>query len=221
MTSDATARSAWAVRRGILWAMDLRRPAPPAADVPRVPARFAEVNREALAPLARAMELGDPSEASRRFETGRRCFAAWLDDEIIAYGWVSQGDEWVGELERRYRLPEGDAYIWQCATVPRRRRHGLYTALLTHATSVLRAEGARRAWIGTDLENEPSLRAFARTGFEPVVQVTYARLLAFGWMHLQAQRGAPSGLVADARRLLTAPHERAWGAWLVGVTAKR
>src|SRR5712691_2498240 len=121
-----TAR-AWAFQRGILWAMDFRRVAP-ALVWPQATARFAEVRRDSLEPLARAMDVRDVSEVRRRFETGRRCFAGWLDNEIVTYGWLSQTDESVGELERVYQMQPGEAYIWNCATLPRHRGQGLYSA---------------------------------------------------------------------------------------------
>jgi ribosomal protein S18 acetylase RimI-like enzyme len=207
---------AWVFQRGILWAIDFGR-TQPAAVVARVPVRFVEAGRESLEALAQAMELPEPTEARRRLETGRRCLAGWLDDRIVTYGWLSLGDEEVGELERTYRIQPGDAYIWHCATLPERRGQGLYGALLSHINATLQAEGVRRAWIGANLENEPSLRAFARAGFRPVMEVAYARLFGLCALWMSAQRGAPGEFVDGARRMLVAAHERTWGALAVGL----
>jgi GNAT superfamily N-acetyltransferase len=97
----------------------------------------------------------------------------WLGDEIVTYGWLSQRDERVGELERVYRVQPGNGYIWHCATLPTYRGQGLYSALLSHITLTLRDEGVQRAWIGANRENRPSLRAFAHVGFQPIVAVVY------------------------------------------------
>ena len=190
----------------------------------RLPARFDEVGPDALAHLARAMDVRapatesrGPSAVARRFDAGRRCFAGRLDDEIVTYGWLSQGHESVGELERDYHLQPGEAYIWDCATLPAHRGSGLYGALLSHIIQTLRAEGIQRAWIGANLENEPSLRAFARAGFQPVVKVAYARLLRLRCLRLLAQPAAPAALVDRARGMLTEPYERAWRTLIVGV----
>jgi len=121
--------------------------------------------------VASAAETRAQSDVARRFETGRRCFVGRLGEEIVTYGWLTIGDESVGELERNYHMQPGEAYIWDCATLPAHRGSGLYGALLSHIVQTLRAEGIRRAWIGANLDNEPSLRAFARAGFQPVVQV--------------------------------------------------
>jgi GNAT superfamily N-acetyltransferase len=230
-----TAR-AWAFQQGILWAMELSgvvpggsgphaRSAPvraaesrvPAKVSPHVAAHFAEAGRESIEPLARAMDLPEPSIVARRLETGRRCFVGRRESEIVTYGWLSQCDESVGELERDYRMRPGEAYIWDCATLPDHRGEGLYGALLSHIKHTLRGEGVQRAWIGANLENEPSLRAFARAGFQPVVQVAYARLLRLRCLWLRAQPAAPAELVECARGMLTAPYERAWRVLIVGI----
>jgi len=165
---------AWLFQRGVLWALDLWRGAPARAEA-RISVRFAESSREDLSPLAQAMGLPESSEARRRLDTGRRCFVGWVDNSIVTYGWLTIGDEDVGELERTYRMRPGEAYIWDCATRPEWRGQGLYGALLGCINATLAREGVRRAWIGTNLENEASLKAFARSGFTPIVEVAYAR----------------------------------------------
>jgi GNAT superfamily N-acetyltransferase len=205
---------AWVFQRGVLWAMDFARVAPVSIS-PQVMARFAEVQRDSTAPLARAMDLRE-SEVVHRLETGRRCFVGWLGDEIVTYGWLSQRDERVGELERVYRVQPGNGYIWHCATLPTYRGQGLYNALLSHITLTLRDEGAQRAWIGANRENRPSLRAFAHVGFQPIVAVVYLRLLNLCCLGFFPAPAAPHELVSAAQQMLTAPHERAWRAVAIG-----
>src|SRR5437867_4312346 len=151
---------AWLFQRGVLWAIDFGREVPARAEA-RIPVRFAEVSGDTPSPLAQAMGLSDTFEVRHRLDTGRRCFAGWLDNSIVTYGWLSVGDEEVGELERTYRMRPGDAYIWDCATLPARRGQGLYSALLSYINLTLVSEGIQRVWIGSNLENIASLRAFA------------------------------------------------------------
>src|SRR5437870_4134978 len=87
---------------GVVWHMataDL--PAAPAASLP---ASFGRVGPEAQAELAQAMGQDDLALVRRRFEAGRRCYAAWTHDHLAAYGWVSFGEEHVGELGMHLRL---------------------------------------------------------------------------------------------------------------------
>jgi GNAT superfamily N-acetyltransferase len=203
-------RRRWAVARGTLWALDLDGVAGRDVGVasegpPRVTATFGEARRESAAPVAAAMGLDGPAPARYRFDAGRRCFAAWVEGGIAAYGWVSWGSEYIGELERPIHLPPGEAYVWDCATLPPFRRRGLYGALLRYVAATLGDEGTRRLWIGASLRNRPSIRGFAVAGFRPVVRVTLVRVVAVGRTWVTGEPGAPPALVAAARRALAVP----------------
>ena len=199
-------RRPWAFERGTLWAMDLNGadPTPAASHT----AAFGEVPWDEADALAAAMGPTDPGAGRRRLTDGRRCFAAWVAGEIAAYGWVSQGEESVGELERAFRLQPDAAYIWDCATLPPFRRHGLYSGLLRHIAGTLRAEGVRRLWIGASRRNRPSIVGFANAGFRPVINLTYVRVLGLRHTRMIDDKAAPAGLVAEARSLLGSADRR-------------
>jgi ribosomal protein S18 acetylase RimI-like enzyme len=100
-------------------------------------------------------------------------------------------------------MQPGEAYIWDCVTLPAFRRRGLYVALLRHIVGVLRAEGLRRLWIGASLDNTPSIRGFRSAGFRPVLRLIYLRVLGLRGNWLVGDAAAPAALVADARRALS------------------
>ncbi len=200
-------RRPWAFERGTLWAMDLDGAGPTPAASPTA-ATFGEVPRDEADALAAAMGPTDPGAAQRRLTDGRRCFAAWVAGAIAAYGWVSQGEESVGELERAFRLQPDAAYIWDCATLPPFRRRGLYSSLLRHIAGTLRAEGVRRLWIGASRRNRPSIVGFANAGFRPVINLTYVRVLGLRHTRMIDDKAAPAGLVAEARSLLGSADRR-------------
>lgn len=207
---------AWAFEHGVMWAMDLadgRTIVPMSAQVVAV---FGEVRSGNAEPLSAAMGLPSAQLVLRRFATGRRCFAAWVEGQIAAYGWVSQATECIGELEREIQIGADEAYIWNCATLPSYRRRRLYTALLSHIIVQLRGQGVRRVWIGSSVHNRPSLRAFAKAGFLPVVRLVYMRLFNLSGSWMPGYPDAPGELVAVARRALTADHEHRWGVVSVG-----
>jgi ribosomal protein S18 acetylase RimI-like enzyme len=161
----------------------------------------------ALAPgaalLAAAMDVPEAAVASR-LARGCRALVLWQGDEVASYCWVSTGREHVGELARDLVLADGDAYVWDCATVPRFRGRGLYTALLRSVLAALAAEGRRRAWIGASTTNEASNRTFAAVGFRPAAAVVALRLAGHGLLvRLRPAPGADRTLVAAARRALT------------------
>jgi GNAT superfamily N-acetyltransferase len=199
----------WAFERGVLWALDLeeRAPAMPASPyasaAPVICAEARPGADEAEAALARAMGLAEAGEIRRRFAAGSRCFVArGSDGHIAGYGWVSRGEERIGELERTLRMRPDEAYIWDCATLAPYRRRGVYTALLLAMADALGGAGVRRLWIGAARGNRPSLGGFARAGFQPVASVTFLRALGLRRFWVRAAPNAPAALVVEARRAL-------------------
>ena len=186
---------------GVVWYMNLlEQPVRPAATLA---ARFGQVGLEAVADLARAMGGDDPGLVQRRLDAGRRCYAAWTQGSLAAYGWVSFTEEEVGELGLRLRLLPGEAYIWDCATLPDYRRRGLYSALLSHIILTLRSEGLRGLWIGADATNAPSLAGIAQAGFTTVADLVAApaqpgERRRRAW--LEARPGVSQERLAEARR---------------------
>ena len=196
-------------RHGIFWVFHLDWPTPPGL-APRLPASFVRLGPEAAEPLARAMRLDDPAEVLRRFEAGRRCYAAQVEGALAAYGWVSFIEEMIGEMRLRVRMVPGEAYIWDCATAPAHRQQRLYTALLAHILNELRAEGLCRAWIGTDRENVASQKGIATCGFRPVADVVVERVLGMPLVRARGWPGVPEHIVEAARGVLLGDRDRAW-----------
>jgi ribosomal protein S18 acetylase RimI-like enzyme len=196
-------RPYWAFERGTLWAMDLTDDPPPLSAPAPAGVTLGEAQPEDVGELAAAMGAPDPQGVVQRFVSGRRCFVARIEGTIAAYGWVSEGAESIGELERTMRMQPGEAYIWDCVTLPAFRRRGLYAALLRHIVGALRGEGLRRLWIGASLDNMPSIRGFRSAGFRSVIKLVYLRVLRLRGNWLVGDATAPPALVADARHALS------------------
>jgi len=195
-------------RAGTIWAFD------PGGSTPDIslPASttFFRVEIPDADELAGALGNDALSEILTRFETGRRCYAARVDGKLAAYGWVSFGDEFVGELDLRIRLLPGEAYIWDCATLPAFRRNHLYSALLVYVAGELVTESIFRAWIGADLDNIPSQRGIARAGFTYVADLFIARVVTLRQVWLQGRPDVPDSLVAEARRVFLNNRDGSW-----------
>lgn len=197
-------------RAGVIWALNLDEPVP--VINPLIPATFRRVGPESMPALAEAVGGDASGEILKRFETGRRCYAAWVADNLAAYGWVSFNEEHIGELNLRLTLLPGEAYIWDCATLPSYRQHYLYSALLVHILEELRTEGLCRVWIGADLENVASQRGIACAGFRPVADLLIARVLTLRSVWVQGRLDVPEHLVAEARRAFLNNRDRVWQA---------
>jgi GNAT superfamily N-acetyltransferase len=155
---------------GILWMLRLDKPLP-GSPQPRIPVTFSCAGLGEAAELASAMGLDNPDTVLQRFHRGSRCYIVRADARIVAYGWVSFGEEEIGELALHIRLNQGEAYIWDCGTLPAYRGKRLYPALLGYMLCELKNAGFRRVWIGTDADNLPSQVGVALVGCQPVLDV--------------------------------------------------
>ncbi len=206
----------WAEEQGTLWALKTVDGLPPAQPA-QVETAFREVGQADFSRLAAAMNLPSPEPSAQRLQGNRRCFALWAAGEIVTYGWVTLGREVVGELERTFHLPDDEAYVWDCATIPAWRGRGCYSHLLSRIIYRLGEEAVPCIWIGASRQNRPSIRGFANAGFEPVLDLIYRRLLRLTWMRLEPAPAAAPGLTAAAFRILQDEHERRLGSLIIGV----
>jgi len=195
-------------RAGTIWVLDLDHEMPGVA--PRIQTEFRQLTLELAPALAAASDSLTVSEIARRLETGRQCYLALVDGKIAAYGWVSLVEEDIGELNLRIKLLAGEAYIWDCVTLPAFREKLLYSALLIYILGELREQNICRAWIGADLENLASQKGMARAGFHHVADLVIARVLAMRQVWVTGMPGVSERIVAEARRAFLNDREQVW-----------
>jgi hypothetical protein len=203
---------------GTLWLLD---PSEPSliAPVPRVEVHFQCVGSESALLIAQAMGLGRPEGVFKRFDEGKRCYIGNVDGVLATYGWVTFDKELIGELSMHIRLLPGEAYIWDCATLPEYRGLRLYPSLLWYIVEELRSQGLRRLWIGADADNLPSQVGMRLCGFQPVADLVLDYALAFHAFWIRGHAGAPEQHVEDARRALLGGRHKAWLAALSSVSS--
>lgn len=189
---------------GIFWLLKLDEISSPDdfTLTPGVTATFQRVGREAIQPLARAMGLTEHAQIARRFDLGKWCFAGMVGGEIVTYGWVTFDEEHVGELGLTIRLRAGEAYIWDCATLPVYRGQRLYPALLGYMLRSLATEGLRRIWLGTDADNIPSQKGVALVGFQPVLDAGRMEASTGNSLWIRQRPGVSDQDAMDAHRVL-------------------
>jgi ribosomal protein S18 acetylase RimI-like enzyme len=166
LSSDAAAL-------GLLWMMRLDGPLPEQPRL-RIPAVFERVGAEQVEELSRAMGFDDLDPVLQRLGDGRHCYLARVEGRLAAYGWITFDREDIGELGLSIRLNEGEAYIWDCATLVAYRGQRLYPALLVYMLGELKRAGYLRIWIGTDADNLPSQKGVALVGCQRVVDIIMA-----------------------------------------------
>ena len=190
--------------QGTLWILDLDQPLP-VGPVLRIPAVFMRVGPEGAQELAQAMDLDDPSVVLQRFASGRHCYIARIEGTLATYGWVTYDEEGIGELGLNIRLKAGEAYIWNCATLPAYRGLRLYPALLAHILRELQSQGLHRVWIGADTDNLASQSGMALAGFKPIADffITHDSTRHRAWA--RGRPGVPEQFVTDVRQALCLP----------------
>ena len=196
-------------KAGTIWMLNLDEPV--VVVQPNVQAEFCRVDLEsvqALVPVIDSKALAE--SATKRLRSGRHCYAALVDDQLAAYGWVSFEHEDIGELNLRVKLLAGEAYIWDCVTLPAYREKHLYSALLTYILGELRSQGLCRAWIGADLDNIASQKGMARAGFHHVADLVIEPDLGMRQVWVTGQPGIPEPIVAEARRVFINDRDQVW-----------
>ena len=92
---------------GTIWMLNLDEPTP--VVMPHVPAEFRRVDLESMSVVAGVLGFNTASEFNRRLECGRHCYAACVEDQVAAYGWISFDHEDIGELNLCIKLLQGEA----------------------------------------------------------------------------------------------------------------
>jgi hypothetical protein len=140
----------------------------------------------------------DGDLAGPRLDRGCRAFAGWRDGGLVAFGWLSTGPEWIGELGLEIRPATGEGYIWNCVTLAPHRRQGHFQALLRCLAAHAHGEGLSRLWIGSiDAVGAGALLA---AGGTPVLRFTIRKLPWFRRLAVWDAEEAEPGLVRAGRR---------------------
>jgi GNAT superfamily N-acetyltransferase len=138
---------------------------------------------------------------AERLARGCRCFAAWWGDELVGYGWLSRGPEWIGEVELQISPGSGEAYVWNCVTLPAHRRKGVFRALLISISAHARGEGLARLWVGSVAI--PAEKAMGPSGFQPALRLDSTVIRGMRWLKVMRADGANPSLEEAARQVLS------------------
>ncbi len=135
-----------------------------------------------------------------RLARGSRCFGAWLGQEVVAYGWLSRQAEWIGEIGLEIAPSGGEAYVWNCVTLPQHRKKGVFRALMVAIVAQGSRDGLHRLWIGSVAGSAES--AVVRAGFVPVLRFDTASMAGLRWLTVRQAEGADPRLVAAGREAM-------------------
>jgi GNAT superfamily N-acetyltransferase len=157
------------------------------------------VSGDASSMVADAMG-SDADLVAVRLARGCRCFGAWVGKDFAGYGWLSTGPEWIGELDLEIRPAGGEAYLWNCVTLPEQRRKGVFRALIAGVAARARAERMSRLWIGSVAL--PAEKAVPQAGFVPVLHFASEVLSGIRWLKVRSVPEVEIELLASAREVM-------------------
>jgi GNAT superfamily N-acetyltransferase len=135
-----------------------------------------------------------------RLARGSRCFGAWVGHELVGYGWLSTKPEWIGEVELEIAPGKGDAYIWNCVTLARHRRKGVFRSLVTAFVVQARTEGMAKLWIAS--AGDLASNTLESAGFVKVMRFDTGSSLGFRWLRARMVEGAGASLRAAAGEVI-------------------
>jgi len=144
---------------------------------------------------------GEGGLVATRFARGCRCFGARSGGELAGYGWLSTQPEWIGEIQVELWPGPDEGYVWNCVTLEKHRRRGIFSALLLGLTAWGRAVGLRRLWIGSVAI--PAEKAVRPAGFKPALDFASATVGDYHWLRVQPAGGAEPALVRAALEVLS------------------
>jgi GNAT superfamily N-acetyltransferase len=93
------------------------------------------------------------------------CWIAVEGGRLVHASWIETRAAWVGEADRFFVVPDGDAYIYESFTRPEVRGRGVYPAVLASISVELAGRGIAGLWIAAEETNHSSLRAIEKAGF--------------------------------------------------------
>lgn len=135
-----------------------------------------------------------------RFGRGSRAFVGTVAGDVVGFGWLSTEAEWIGELGLEIRPAAGEAYLWNCVTLPGHRNCGYFRALLGHIVAVARDEGLDRVWIGGVDGGAES--AVTGTGFAPVLNFRTITMGGVRWIDVRISEDVEPTLRSTATAAL-------------------
>jgi GNAT superfamily N-acetyltransferase len=153
------------------------------------------------APLITSAMGAEGELVEARLARGCRCFGAWLGDDLAGYGWLSTGPEWIGEIELEITPAQGEAYVWNCVTLTRHRRKGVFRGLIDNLVAQGQKEGFKRLWIGS--VRNLAEKAIVQAGFAPVIRFHTASRLGFRWRTIVYVKELDPSLVAAAGEVIS------------------
>lgn len=120
--------------------------------------------------LINQLMLVSLDDCTKRLNEGHRVYIAYIHDRPAAYGWSASNNAAFGSPTVRFRVPEGNRYLYHFVTQIAYRGQSIYPRLLQ---AIIHYESSEhdRFWIIHHPRNIASRRGIAKAGFAPACQI--------------------------------------------------
>ena len=110
-----------------------------------------------------------------RLSDGTGCYVVEMDGRLVHASWVTTTGAWTREIRAYLYPPPGHAYIYESFTLPSARGRGLYPFALTEICRAAVQRGLARVWVMVEADNNASLKAVTKAGFEAAFTISVVR----------------------------------------------
>lgn len=142
----------------------------------RVPITYRVAEPDDLSCLRDAVLPSQLAYFRKRLAHGRVCILALYQDNLTAYGWVT--DKVTFEIDNlQLQLGPGDAYLDDIYTLPAYRRQGIGGGLHLERLQYLKERGFKRAVLIVRMDNVPALRIGKKLGYQEADRLSFRRIL--------------------------------------------
>jgi len=161
-------------RRLLLVERPLQGPIP--AVTARIPVEISLLQETQVAEYLAFRPEADEAEVRCQLDAGDWCFVARHHGQIVAARWATANRIWIDYLSCEFQLAAAEIYSYDLFTQPEFRGHAVAPVISAEMLRYFRTAGYRRLVAAISPENDPSLRAVAKTGYRPYGLIGYVKI---------------------------------------------
>lgn len=118
-----------------------------------------------------------PQEIRLKEEEEHIYLVATYHKEIIGYIKIAVNEVYILDYEKTLRLPARTAMIYDTFVLPKHRRKGVGSALISESLKQLSLRGYEVVWCHIPPWNTASIRAYSNVGFKKVARIRFVKIL--------------------------------------------
>lgn len=131
---------------------------------------ISKINNSDLDALMRDKRSTHKATMLKRLKQGDLCFKAQKNGKIYGYIWIRKNTLYFSEVYYKVRTDELSVWVYDELVFDEFRGKGIQQKILLEIFKQCKNLGYKRVYVGILSDNEPSLKAHMRFGFEKLVK---------------------------------------------------